>query len=418
MSTKHATDDVDISGMSPPSLKRLREKIDNVLEDRGDQVGYIPGTHLASVDDTADDVREDEDDIAEELSKTLEAFKWNTSADMSLDSRLLGDKEVDELIATGTPSGFGCVKTATTKVDPEVRKAVEHTDHKLMKEALDAAGPHIPKLAKEVFGVDDVEIRPLKVNVYAPGGHFKPHVDTPVTDSRYLGSAVMEFATNRGRNKDSGTLQVYKQCRWNDGWRNLDTLAVFAPFVKHRVTEVKEGDVRVTVSFELFRNEPKGEDYPDASPPPEDEEEHENAAMLYELARVVKHYLLKDEKDCVGLVCHHQYSRHQNIYGYDFLLQKAIHKVGMSTMELNVIIDYSYNNDYNDNTEVSGKVYMPAGTYGDGGYPFYPMDSGGLLKIHENHEEGAEWTGNESRPDVHDMKYYARALMVSLPPKK
>lgn len=410
----------DISGLSPPQLKRLREIVDMRLGDRGTKIGYVPKAYLAALDESAEDLEDDADDVAKSLTKMLKSIKWNQFIDMDVrdatEVRTLGNEEVDKLIATGTPSGFGCAKTATTKVDPMVRCAVEHKDHKLMREAHDTVGHHIAKLAKNVFNVE-VEARPLKVNVYSgPDGHFANHVDTPSMDPRYLGSAVLEFPTERGRSEDSGELEVYGRTTHWEGWQVMESLSIFMPFVCHRVTKLKEGEVRVTVSFELFRKEEAVDaEQPKPLPTPEDEEDREHAAMFHAVAQAVRRYLVEDKgTDRVGLVCCNQYGRHQELYGLDEHLRDALINHGLGYSELSAHIDYTYSRYDGDDAKAEATVYASGGGYGDGNYPVYPIDIDGLLLLEHEKEEGAAFTGNESRPTTCDMRYYGRVLMVSL----
>lgn len=416
MAEKHpaAEDEVDILGMSPPSLKRLKEKIEKSLSETGVFLGRVSKPFLHHLHYSAEscmDALDDADEIAAMVRSVGNIVYEDEDDDKAL-LRVLGDEEVDTLLSTGTPSGYGCVKTATTVTDPEVRLAVEHKDHPLMREAFGVAETRIANLAEVVFGVDadSIEVRPLKVNVYPPKGHFKEHVDTPNTNPRYLGSAVVEFPTERGRTKDSGNLELFMSER--DKWVAMRSLSVFMPFVRHRVTPVAEGDVRVTVSFELFRKE--GEFTAGSEPlmPAMPEEEETVYNMI---GRASKRFLLKKEYFFLGFICSNEYGRHQSLYGVDVEMKQSLEKHGLLVTEVPVIIEYTYIED----VKICGDVYAANKDFhnmmeDDETALFFMTSNEGMTLLSESHEEGAEYTGNESRAEAHDMKYYARALLVSL----
>jgi hypothetical protein len=390
----------DWSEQSPTTLKCWQDQIAEELDRYGGKWGDVPEYYFQTVMVEYVDKDDDDPDSALNLTKQLERIHWNSfeCADEQevLGLRTLPASEVATLLSKGTPSGYGDAKTATTVVDGHVRRAVEHNNkHALVDEACAAADDAIARLGSNVFGVE-VEAHPLKVNVYGPGGHFDEHVDTPVPNPMYLGSAVVEFPVEGGR---VGGDLMFKQ---NDHWETLDTnVVVFAPHVHHKVTWVSKG-ARVTVSFEVFRKHAKD------TPPVFDG--RVGSGILFEVARAVREHLDAGVTGRVGLVCSNRYSRYQQLYGKDSDLRKELEAFGLRVSEHAVTIKYS---SYDD--DVSVTVHSREKNWeGCDNTPFYPMDFKGLCEVYSHHVEGAEHTGNESRPDVRDMRYYARALLVSI----
>jgi hypothetical protein len=92
------------------------------------------------------------------------------------------------------PSPFGDLKSATTRVDADVRHAFEVPASRLtLSTPLRAYLKYgVEKSAglKHLFGVH-VEAKLYKLNIYPEGGHFRAHQDTPRQDT--IGTLLMEF---------------------------------------------------------------------------------------------------------------------------------------------------------------------------------------------------------------------------------
>jgi hypothetical protein len=108
--------------------------------------------------------------------------------------------DAKKLYEMGSPSPFGDLKTATTKLDDSVRKAreIDRTRLQLTEDGrrfIDNLGT---RLASTNFvkraGEDEksaIQIQPYKMNIYGKTGHFKLHQDTP--RKGVLASLVISF---------------------------------------------------------------------------------------------------------------------------------------------------------------------------------------------------------------------------------
>ena len=118
--------------------------------------------------------------------------------------------DVTSVLASCVPSGYGDLATQTTRVDASVRSAhecafpnaslgscvgnaftvfnekCEFTREKLLRESWGVLQPRATHT-----------LVPLKLNVYTPGGHFAPHVDTPTAENM-VGTLVVSVPVEGG----------------------------------------------------------------------------------------------------------------------------------------------------------------------------------------------------------------------------
>lgn len=412
---------VDVTTMSPPALKRLREDIDCELRDHGDWIGHVTTAwDLSHYYGERPEGDEDDEKARTVLDALLDPDREVALFDDDYDFHMpsVCDADVEEILSKCAPSGYGDVKTATTKVDPAVRRSMETTDHPLIGATLDKARGKIATLAKEVFGVDDVDIRANKLIVYREGDHFATHIDTPNPNPVYLGTAVVEVQHEDGRAAGSGELEVKDR---PDAWTRMPGVAVFAPYLPHRVTPVDKGETRVSVTFDLFRKEDAAAELPFKGEPGAGDE----YPRMFEVAKAVREVLLKEagmppgvRRTHIGLVCNNRYSTHQMMYGADADLLKALDAMQLTSEVRDVFIRYHYTYCFDDEEpEQRADVFTRDGKVDDApaDVPFYMVNRRGALHLlNEQSEEGAEFTGNEARERTEDMLYYARALVVSL----
>jgi hypothetical protein len=413
--------DIDLGAMSPPSLKQLKSDIEVQLSDHGPNVGHIPALSAEWLSNYGVQEERDEDGNAtldarfSSISNIKESGICNddTSDDTSvLDDIMLDDKDIEALMKKSKPSGFGDRVTATTVVDSDVRLAHEVVDDPLIMVVKKATTHVIENLSKEVFGVTNVIVKPKKINIYQEHGHFAPHVDTPVVDPTYLGTAVVEVPTTRGRNKkvSSGSLLLKTG---EKTWINAEDIHVFVPYLTHRVSEVFGGDIRVSVTFEIFEDTKAITDGMGV----ESVEELEPQSVY--IAKMIREGLMiqagkvpRDET--IGIICSNKYSSEQQPYGLDACFKVAAAKFGLKCEFKKIFIDFSSTQDYdNCNPTIDAKVYSHEIEDGDTKF-FLPFHSSSLLLLSREYDEGAEHTGNESRASSEEMTYYTSAFLLSL----
>lgn len=376
-------------------LSRLKQYISELAHH---SIGEISADHL-------DSVREDDDCYerkgatkATMLSALVPALQGEDTPRFLVE---FGDSpisvkasEVEELAAVCTPSGFGDLETATTKVDPKVRKSLESTDHPLIAKTLEAHAEQIRKMASKVFCVaeKDVVIVPKKLLLYRKGGKFKKHVDTPPERAQHLGTAVVELTTPEIGAWGTGGRFFIGSTRMSGG------VAVFAPDVPHERGVVEKG-FRVAVTFELFSQ--------GTTPPPTEDDTKFITALRAEPAPF-------------GLVLENPYSLTQAIYGEtDLRAVRLLEAAGIKYVRIPIVIDYGYERYGGDEAEETTSVCdikgFPKSPEWADCLTFYPLDSS-FIELSREFDEGAEHTGNEARACTLDMRYFATALLCGPPP--
>jgi hypothetical protein len=187
-----------------------------------------------------------------------------------------------------TPAGFGDLRARATMLDESVRRAsecrspafelvqlVQGSGGKTSSFSGSCAPPSFLEDIAEAITVGLLPrgfcLRPHKLNVYGPGGHFAPHVDTP-TDPRMAGSLVVSLpcAFDGGElvvADDAGARASYSsfvggpgggriegtEYAWGHGKRTDPGLLHWAAFfgdVAHEVRVVTDG-YRITVTYAI-----------------------------------------------------------------------------------------------------------------------------------------------------------------------
>ena len=97
------------------------------------------------------------------------------------------------LAAVCTPSPYGDLKTATTKVDPTVRQALECKDITLSAKTRAFLSDCCQEISATLYEGRAIVAEVDKINVYGPGGFFKIHQDTPRPDR--VGTLVFEVSS-------------------------------------------------------------------------------------------------------------------------------------------------------------------------------------------------------------------------------
>jgi hypothetical protein len=380
--------------IDPIRAKRLMTRIKKYITNLArDPIGLMSPDHLESVRDDADEYEYGNGSKPSQtmLSALIPALQGEDLPRLEVHdgAPTITVESSEELEKVCTPSGFGDLKTATTKVDPAVRKSLESTDHPLIAVTLEAYAEEIRAMASNVFSVpkETVVVVPKKLLLYLQGGKFAKHVDTPPVRPNHLGTAVVDLRTPRfdewgtgGRLNVGGTYVVGGVC-------------VFAPDVPHERTKVKEG-FRVSVTFELFHD--------GKTPPPTEEDAKYVAALQAEPAPF-------------GFVLENSYSLNQAIYGEaDLQAVRLLEAAGIEYVRMPIVIDYDYRRTSDGEEVESAAVYDVTGFDKPPKWvkdvTFYPLDSS-YVELDRQVAEGAEYTGNESRDTTLEMRYFATALV-------
>lgn len=139
-------------------------------------------------------------------------------------------------------AGYGDVRTQETKVDLAVRDAHEITRDEFALE--DSLLDKIAALWSQHFSAR-VRVEPYKINVYGPGGFFKPHKDTPEKD--LVGTFLVGLGETWG-DDDEPHLVVAGE-KW---WTIALECVAFYPDVVHEVRPVSKG-YRAALALKVFR---------------------------------------------------------------------------------------------------------------------------------------------------------------------
>ena len=200
----------------------------------------------------------------------------------------------DELIKLCEPSKYGDLKTQTTVLNEDVRKAYEikGEDLILTDECLDFLGREKTnelrkRISEKLYAGRGIRFEINKLNVYTKGCHFKTHVDTP--KDNMIGTLVIElpYEYEGGEFILEGKEQDTKK-KWMSFYSNLP----------HKIQEIKSG-CRVSITFYIMVDA--------------DLEMKPNMTFnYYKKNREIEYYgdmiLEILEEDDVGLILSHTYS--------------------------------------------------------------------------------------------------------------
>lgn len=157
---------------------------------------------------------------------------------------------VERLLPACVTSGFGDVATQTTRVDAATRRrsmefaAADMVVHEDILRSIEASWARSGLLPRAV------EARPNKLLVYREGDHFAAHRDTPTAS--LVGTAVLCLAREYGvYGKKNSALRVDKREFVLYGGEVL----LFYPDIVHEVTPLCAGEMRVVLTFELHARE-------------------------------------------------------------------------------------------------------------------------------------------------------------------
>lgn len=372
-------------------------------------------------------------------------------------------------------SNYGDLKTLETCSDVKVRQGCDLVCDKDVTFKNDyRIKSQIQQIFQDKMEIkQEIEVRPYKVNVYGPGGHFKPHKDTP--SSGFLGTAVLvlydssdAYLKIRGENtpktvQDLPPLSTknqpflpkitpwfkeksrYNQDKNQNYNKNHHVLVVFYADTIHEVTQLQQG-YRCTLTFEIYQK---------ANINQMIYQEVNNATTIEHLVSLAKstskhtfgillrsRYVLESTPawnriDAALLnLCHHLCSKEwkyeiapvlvyvKGSYGYDstenqflqILNEFETYIYPCSDQEL---LPLSKGEHYNWEQSKWSTFFESEKDFRQ--VPFWSFPE---KKIKQNHgfviheEEGAEYTGNESRPYCYDSLYLYYAVLFQYTPQE
>ena len=311
----------------------------------------------------------------------------------------------------GDPSPYGDVRTQTTVIDKDVRDAVEFNtaDFTVSPELL----AYVQQMWAEHFFPTKVRVEPYKINVYGPGGHFKPHQDTPAKD--LVGTVLLGL----GDTSDSYLVMENEQCTAQVG-----RVAAFFPSVVHSVEKITRGH-RATLALKVYR---------------QNVEETCDEATVAAVTAVLSKWPLP-----FGLLLNHEYSvGTSDMSGLDAVLVQAVKALPHSEVHTFPVVttikttrDVTDDGDKQPATVTSrvfpltdfhidrllgrrsaeaepGWVAMLAKLSSGDGVPFFTFSHLSTCGLRWRHhfDAGAEHTGNSSRPEEQDSVYLHYAVVV------
>ena len=141
-------------------------------------------------------------------------------------------------------SGFGNVKTLETEINLDVRNAreINSSEFTVGQELI----TKIEELWSTYFLPERACAVPYKIHIYGPEGQFKPHMDTPEID------LVGTFLVGLGDTTEPGNhLVLNGSARYGSPAKHW---VAFYPDIPHEVTRIKSG-YRAVIAFKIFRRD-------------------------------------------------------------------------------------------------------------------------------------------------------------------
>ena len=332
-----------------------------------------------------------------------------------------GDKplppNVDELIKLCDPSKYGDLRTQTTVLNEEVRKAYEIPGNKLNLTALeenDVLEDIADTISENMYGGRSVNLALNKLNVYTKGGHFSTHVDTP--KENMIGTLIVELPYDY---EGGEFILKGKPHNLKNKW------IAFYSSLPHSIQKVESG-CRVSLTFYIMI----GDNY---------YSKESYMSSVGSVSHTGDEILKKLEKEDVGLVLSHKYSctewEHDVYKGSDAYLMKYLSdKCIVASVFPAVLNHYESWDDYCGGTTADESVYRfteddiitVAGimnkekTKAD----FAPLEHTNISFIYLGHEQNCErgfeeeeqyieHTGNECQEGYGSGQYFTMVAVLS-----
>ena len=312
-------------------------------------------------------------------------------------------------------SSYGDVRNQDTKIDLDVRNACEipPDEFSVDKELLD----RIEAAWAESFLPRKVRAEPYKIHLYGPEGHFKSHRDTPEMD--LVGTFLLGLGDTAQKSwKAKGNLVVggiengviATPCSW----------VAFHPDVPHAVLSLPKSHYRAVIAFKIFS-------VPDN---PEPTENPIQTSVNEALAKMRLPFgIFLDRQYCMGtsklsgfdtILLTAAYSRKDKCRIYTLPVVTEFHsKRGMLDIVDNEV---SVKTEVYPFTEAHVEVLLGrrSNTTSEVPWlkdikdiPFYYLGLGNnTITWVDNKDDGAEYTGNSSRPASQDSIYLSYSLVV------
>ena len=339
-----------------------------------------------------------------------------------------GDKFTPELVEEllkkyVVNSPYGNLTTGETEINKEVRYSYDINEKKTKL----YVNHYFEKNDNiiDLFGGHRLSIEHYKTTIYTPGGHFKEHVDTPVSEDM-IGTIVVcwpsefeggEFVINCG-NEDEEVLD------WSRRAQNTVQLVAFMCDTVHKVCEVKSG-YRVVSTFNVCAMaEPREITYNEERDERENIEDERKIDIQY--IQSLKDYINSNGK--IGIIMRHQYQKNAPLKGIDKRIYDTLIKDGY-TCEFNDVIynklKYTEEKDESDfhASEENDSVYSAANILdpnpepGELKRPIVNFYEAGVINYDPAltipFEDGI-YTGN-TYTDAIMNTYYRRALVITSP---
>ena len=250
-----------------------------------------------------------------------------------------------KLFDGGVVSGYGDVRSQSTRVDDEVRNAREiSSEHFTVSPSL---YEDIERVWSENFLPGSVRIEPYKLHLYGPGGCFRPHWDTP--EKNLAGTFLVGIGDCT--TGDEGNLRVGRK----QGMRaHPGSFVTFYPDIEHEVEKVK-GGYRGVIAFKVFTRTS------DAKSPTEFKARTEFERRVLEKMKVA----LSKLTPSYGILLQHRYSiETSELSGMDNLLYAAASSLSTSSTEVHFLpVLMHFKSSVPDDWEPGDNDPVPASAY-------------------------------------------------------
>jgi hypothetical protein len=316
----------------------------------------------------------------------------------------ISQEKLKELYQDGEIAGYGDAKTLETKTDPEVRSSKEITQIEVCPEITS----NIEQNWSKIMYPKKVKAIPYKLNLYLGEDHFEEHLDTP--DKNLVGTALVSLSSG-GQSSAFSISDVNRKQKHYWGKYSPNCI-MFYTDCPHRVESGNLKDVRATLAFKIYASE------------------NQEVLDLQRLETVMEHLeKLFNKTNTKGFILEHGYSLEtESFTGSDALLIAALEKMGKKIQVLPIVYHFNLSVYHNDSE---------GGYWSSLVYPFTDKEIDFLLSDDETytpdnfgeniefciltskyfvwkneHQNYAEWTGNESRPEEQNSVYLSRAVIV------
>lgn len=334
-------------------------------------------------------------------------------------------EKLKELYKQADVAGFGDVKSQKTVIDTSVRKAKHITSEHF------TVSDDVINLIRSMWNQQDddgylyprnVTVVPYKINLYGEGGHFVRHQDTP--DKDMVGTAVLALSKSYG-----SVLKISPPNSSDPGisWdQKPGDCIMFYTDCPHEVSYGSWNEIRGTIAFKIFYNtvqENNNEENKDCENGNDEITINKTVEYIQKLEKMQNEIL---EKQNFGFFLGHGYSLETETFkGKDHILISALNKLDKKYIVIPVVHKWYLSGDTEmGEVEASSNVYpfteshidyilsnkdKPVDKVGD--VQFYRVNGTDYV-WKDDHQDAAEFTGNESRAEEQNSIYLSRAIII------